>query len=99
MIFLIISTTFNSWDNCETCRRFKIYEKIEESGAMKWSYVGNFGLVEYGVLFPPVIQPIRKRKFILFPQEIKQYHKRNMINITSFDQGSAPGRDRDPGHF
>ena len=50
----------------------RVYEKVEEKGIIKWSFVANFGLKDYDATsFPPVIQPITDRKFYFFPEEIR----------------------------
>lgn len=70
------------------CRRFQIYERIEKYETMQWNYIGYFGDKEYEMSFPPVIQPIEKGKFIVFPQEVK--HKRDEIDVEGLNVYNHP---------
>ena len=57
---------------------YKIYEKIEENGILKWSYFGDYGQglnkkqpmnKDLHINLPPIINPIEDGKFIFFPQK------------------------------
>jgi len=65
----------------QICYRFEIYERIEKYETMEWDYIGYFGDKEYEMSFPPVIQPIEKGKFIVFPQEIKDKRNAEETNV------------------
>ena len=69
----------------ESCRRLKIYEKVENNETMVWEYIGYFGDKEYEMSFPPVIQPIENGKFLIFPQEIKPVKSGFMLSLSSFN--------------
>ena len=82
---LLIPRPLKPYVNC-VCGPYKIYEFVENSGAMRWKLLANFGQPDYEMRFPPIITPMKNEQFIFHPRwTLRNYvHVRNLIDTIEF---------------